>query len=47
MGPPRRQAAAFTLLDYVLLRPLPFPDAERLVMVYQTQLVNGYSIRDE
>lgn len=35
--------AAFTLLDYVLLRPLPFPNPEQLVMVYQTQLANGYT----
>jgi predicted permease len=35
--------AAFTLLDYVLLRPLPFTDPERLVRVFQTQLANGYT----
>lgn len=29
--------AAFTLLDHVLLRPLPFPHPEQLVMLYQTQ----------
>jgi predicted permease len=34
--------AAFTLLDYVLLRPLPFTHPEQLVMLYQTQLANGY-----
>jgi putative ABC transport system permease protein len=33
--------AAFTLLDYVLLRPLPFTHSEQLVMVYQTQPANG------
>ncbi|HLM58378.1 MAG TPA: ABC transporter permease [Pyrinomonadaceae bacterium] len=33
--------AAFTLLDYVLLRPLPFTNPEQLVMVYQTQPANG------
>ncbi len=35
--------AAFTLLDHVLLRPLPFPHAEQLTMLYQTQLSRGYS----
>jgi predicted permease len=35
--------AAFTLLDHVLLRPLPFPRPEQLVMIYQTQAANGYS----
>ena len=34
--------AAFTLLDHVLLRPLPFSDPDRLVMLYQTQLASGY-----
>jgi len=27
--------AAFTLTDYVLLRPLPFPDSDRLVKIWQ------------
>ena len=27
--------AAFTLTDYVLLRPLPFPDADRLVKIWE------------
>jgi predicted permease len=35
--------AAFTLLDHVLLRPLPFSHPEQLVTLYQTQLVNGYT----
>lgn len=35
--------AAFTLLDHVLLRPLPFTHPEQLTMVYQTQLSKGYS----
>lgn len=35
--------AAFTLLDYVLLRPLPFTHPEQLVMLYQTQPANGYT----
>ncbi|HEX4346901.1 MAG TPA: ABC transporter permease [Vicinamibacterales bacterium] len=34
--------AAYTLLDRVLLRPLPFPEPDRLVRLYQTQLANGY-----
>jgi predicted permease len=29
--------AAFSVADFVLLRPLPFPDAGRLVMVWQRQ----------
>jgi hypothetical protein len=29
--------AAFTLLDYVLLRPLPFAEPDRLVSLYETQ----------
>ena len=29
--------AAFTLLDHVLLRPLPFPDSGRIVELYQTR----------
>jgi len=33
--------AAFTLLDHVLLRPLPFPNPEQLVVLYQTQLNRG------
>ena len=35
--------AAFTLLDYVLLRPLPFADPERLVVLHQTDLADGAS----
>jgi putative ABC transport system permease protein len=35
--------AAFTLLDYVLLRPLPFSHPENLVKVYQTQSMAGGS----
>lgn len=35
--------AAFTLLDHVLLRPLPFTNPEQLVMVYQTELAKGYA----
>jgi predicted permease len=33
--------AAFTVLDYVLLRPLPFPEPDRLVRVYQSELARG------
>lgn len=33
--------AAFTLLDHVLLRPLPFNDSGRIVMLYETQLERG------
>src|SRR5215210_271334 len=33
--------AAFTLLDHVLLRPLPFANPEQLVVLYQTQLNKG------
>ena len=33
--------AAFTLLDYVLLRPLPFTQPEQLVRVFQTQPANN------
>jgi len=35
--------AAFALLNHVLLEPLPFFHPEQLVMVYQTQLSNGYT----
>jgi predicted permease len=34
--------AAFTLLDHVLLRPLPFPQPEQLVRLFETELANGY-----
>ncbi len=33
--------AAFTLLDHVLLRPLPFPDQDRLVKLWENHTVNG------
>jgi predicted permease len=35
--------AAFTLLDHVLLEPLPYAQPEKLVMVFQSQLANGYA----
>ena len=34
--------AAYTLLDHVFLRPLPYPQPKRLVMLYQTQISRGY-----
>ena len=34
---------AFALTDHVLLRPLPFPQADRLVRFYQDQSFRGYS----
>jgi predicted permease len=33
--------AAFTVLDYVLLRPLPFPQPDRIVRIYQSDLARG------
>jgi predicted permease len=33
--------AVFTLLDRVVLRPLPYPDADRLVMVWETNDTKG------
>lgn len=34
--------AAFSLADHVLLRPLPFPDPDRLVRLWQDQTYRGY-----
>jgi predicted permease len=34
--------AAYSLLDRVLLRPLPFPEPERLVRIYEDQSFRGY-----
>jgi len=34
---------AFAVTDHVLLRPLPFPQPDRLVKVYQDQSFRGYS----
>ncbi|MFP5245767.1 MAG: ABC transporter permease, partial [Thermoanaerobaculia bacterium] len=35
--------AAFSLVDYVLLRPLPFPDAERIVKLWQSSDAYSYN----
>ena len=35
--------AAFSLTDYVLFRPLPFPDPGRLVKIWEDQAPRGYS----
>jgi predicted permease len=35
--------ATFSIADHVLLRPLPFPESERLVKLWQTQASRGYS----
>ena len=34
--------AAFTLTDHVLIRPLPFADPSRLVIVWENQIAGGY-----
>ena len=36
-------AAAFSVTDHVLLRPLPFARPDRLVKLYQDQSFRGYS----
>jgi hypothetical protein len=35
--------AVFTLLDRVVLRPLPYPDADRLLMAWETNDTKGLS----
>jgi predicted permease len=35
--------ATFSAVDHVLIRPLPFPDSERLVKIWQDQTYRGYS----
>ena len=35
--------ATFSITDHVLVRPLPFPDSERLVKLWQDQSSRGYS----
>ena len=37
--------AAFTLTDYVLLRPLPFPDSDRLVKIWQAAPTRPRNLR--
>lgn len=34
--------ATFSITDHVLIRPLPYPDADRLVRLYQDQAYRGY-----
>ncbi len=36
-------AAVFSLIDAVLLRPLPFPDADRLVLLYEENSRAGFA----
>ena len=35
--------ATFSILDHVLIRPLPFPESDRLVDLWQDQSARGYS----
>ena len=34
--------AGYTMLDHVMLRPLPFPQPDRLVKIYQDERATGY-----
>jgi putative ABC transport system permease protein len=36
-------SAMFTVVNTVLLRPLPFPEPDRLVMIYETNLSKGWT----
>ncbi len=35
--------AAFSIVDHVLIRPLPFPEADRIVQLWQNQTGRGYT----
>ena len=35
--------AAFSITDHVLFRPLPFPEPDRLVQLWQNHVARGYS----
>ena len=34
--------AAFTITDHVLIRPLPFPESDRILQLWQNQVARGY-----
>jgi hypothetical protein len=34
--------AIFSFVNVILLRPLPYPDPDRLVMVFENQVTNGW-----
>src|SRR5690606_27732132 len=38
--------AVFSLIDAVLLQPLPFPAADRLVVIYEDRATSGHSRSD-
>lgn len=38
--------AVFSLADHVLIRPLPFPDADRLVKLWEDDTYHGYTATD-